>query len=183
MTNARIAKYVAFACVSAAQARHERAELYGRVVFFAVILGVFSSLWRAVAEAGMPLAADPQSLVWYLSATEWICSSRLLSRRDQGEIRRGDVVRLGRPCPISSRVRHGLGSHCDAVAGHHRVWLCLRVHWLDSSAGVFAMVVPFGIVAFRAATALYLGLGCWRSGSRTFRPCSGVAKLMFVSVV
>jgi hypothetical protein len=60
-----LAKYAAFARISAAQARRERGELYGRVLFFAVILGVFSSLWRAVAEAGMPLAASPKALVWY----------------------------------------------------------------------------------------------------------------------
>jgi hypothetical protein len=38
---------------------------------------------------------------------------------------------------------------------------------------VFAMVVPFGVVAAALLTALYLGLGCWRSGCRTSRRCTG----------
>ena len=75
MTAAVVLKYAAFVRVAAAHARRSRGELYGRAAFFAVILGVFSSLWRAVAEAGMPVAADPKALVWYLAATEWIVLS------------------------------------------------------------------------------------------------------------
>ena len=40
------------------------------MAFFAVMLGVFSSLWRAVGEAGMPVAADFRALVWYLAVAE-----------------------------------------------------------------------------------------------------------------
>ena len=74
-------------------------------VFFAVILGVFSSLWRAVAEAGMPIAADPKALVWYLAATEWIMlSAPPIHLEIQEAIRRGDVVyRLGRPVLVRGR--------------------------------------------------------------------------------
>ena len=99
MMAAFVAKYAAFSQISIAQARRERGELYGRMVFFAVILGVFSSLWRAVAEAGMPVAADPKTLVWYLAATEWIVLSAPPIHLDiQEAIRRGDVVyRLARP--------------------------------------------------------------------------------------
>jgi hypothetical protein len=49
--------------------------VYGRVVFFAVVLGVFTSLWRAVAEVSMPIAAEPRTLVWYLAMTEWVVLS------------------------------------------------------------------------------------------------------------
>ena len=44
MTFVQFAKYAAFSRISASEARRERNELYGRMVFFAVILGVFSSL-------------------------------------------------------------------------------------------------------------------------------------------
>ena len=54
-----LSKYFAFARIAAAQAASERAELFGRMVFVAVILGVFSALWRAVGESGMPVRADP----------------------------------------------------------------------------------------------------------------------------
>jgi len=43
MTAAVIATYAAFSRIAVAHARRERGELYGRVAFFAVILGVFSS--------------------------------------------------------------------------------------------------------------------------------------------
>ena len=93
MTVVQFAKYAAFSRISASEARRERNELYGRMMFFAVILGVFSSLWRAVAEAGMPITADPKSLVWYLAATEWILlSAPPIHLEIQEAIRRGDVV-------------------------------------------------------------------------------------------
>jgi hypothetical protein len=56
-------KYLAFARISATQGRYDRTELYGRMAFFVVILGVFASLWRATREAGLTIAADPRSLV------------------------------------------------------------------------------------------------------------------------
>ena len=99
MTAARIRQYAAFSLIAAAQARRERNELYGRMAFFVVILGVFSSLWRAAAEAGLPMGADPKQLLWYLAITEWITLSAPQIHLDiQEAIRGGDVVyRLGRP--------------------------------------------------------------------------------------
>jgi hypothetical protein len=94
-----IGKYAAFTRIAMSQARRERGELYGRVAFFAIVLGVFSSLWRAVAEGGMPIAVSPKALVWYLAATEWILLSAPPIHLDiQDALRRGDVVYLlGRP--------------------------------------------------------------------------------------
>src|SRR6185436_5541348 len=93
-------------------ARQARGELYGRVMFFAVILGVFSSLWQAVREAGLPLAADPRALVWYLAVTEWIfLSAPPIHLEIQEAIRHGDVVyRLGRPASyVMGEFATGLG--------------------------------------------------------------------------
>ena len=56
MTAARISRYAAFSRIAANRRAANANELYGRMAFFVVILGVFSSLWRAVAEAGMPVA-------------------------------------------------------------------------------------------------------------------------------
>src|SRR5215468_7090980 len=115
MTASRLGKYAAFSRIAATQARSERHELYGRMVFFAVVLGVFSSLWRAVAEAGMPVnvvAADPRSLVWYLAATEWILlSAPPIHIQIKEAVRRGDVVyRLGHPVSyVVAEFASGLG--------------------------------------------------------------------------
>src|SRR5260370_10196930 len=112
MTPAAALQYVACCRVAAARARQERGELFGRVAFFAVILGVFSSLWRAVAEEGMPVAADPKALVWYLAATEWIMLSAPPIHIDiQEAIRRGDIIcQLGRPASyVAAAFAEGMG--------------------------------------------------------------------------
>src|SRR5262249_42206874 len=82
-------KYLAFARIAARQALSQRAQFYGPVAFVGVILGVFSALWRAVGEAGMPLGLDHAAAVWYLAATEWILMSAPQVHLDiEGEIRR-----------------------------------------------------------------------------------------------
>jgi hypothetical protein len=68
-----LSKYVAFARIAASHALEERSELYARMVFVAVILGVFSSLWKAVGEAGMPIDAD-RSGIW--RRPNGFCSAR-----------------------------------------------------------------------------------------------------------
>src|SRR6185369_10131857 len=92
-------KYWAFVRVGAVEAANARGELCGRAVFFAMLLSIFSSLWRAVAQAGMPLRAQPEQMVWYLAATEWILLSAPTRHLEiQEEVRRGDVVyQLTRP--------------------------------------------------------------------------------------
>jgi len=186
MIGARILKYAAFSRISAAEARRERSELYGRMVFFAVILGVFSSLWRAVAEAGMPVAADPKSLVWYLAATEWILLSAPPIHIDiQEAVRRGDVVyRLGHPVSyVAAEYASGLGL------------LAVRAPFLGLTAFVCAfaftrwtpplaallVVVPFGFAASALITALYLGIGLLAFWLQDVAPVYWVwQKLMFV---
>ena len=71
MSSRTIAKYTSFAALGFRQARAEPGELLGRVVFFVLILGVFSAVWRAVAEAGGSVQRDPREMLWYLAITEW----------------------------------------------------------------------------------------------------------------
>lgn len=103
-------KYIAFARVGARQALLERGELFGRIAFFAVILGVFSTLWAAVEQ--LPIRARAEDLVWYLAATEWIwLSAPQLHVEIQEEVRRGDVIlRSSRPVSyLGSVLAQGLG--------------------------------------------------------------------------
>jgi len=186
MRAAVVCKYVAFMRVAAAQARRERGELYGRVAFFAVILGVFSSLWHAVAEAGMPIAADPKALVWYLAVTEWIVLSAPPIHIDiQEAIRRGDIVcQLGRPVSyVGAAFAEGLGQ------------LLVRAPLLGATAGMCAFaftgwtpppglvlyVVPFGLAAAALLTALYLWIGLLAFWLEDVAPVYWVwQKLLFV---
>lgn len=186
MTAAAIAKYAAFARISVVRARRERGELYGRVAFFAVILGVFSSLWRAVGEAGMPVAADPKALVWYLAATEWILlSAPPLHIEIQEAIRRGDVVyQLGRPASyVLAELAAGLGLVAvRAPLLGLTAFLCAFAFtaWTPPL-GALAMVVPFGLVACALITALHVLIGLLAFWLQDVSPVSWVwQKLMFV---
>jgi ABC-2 type transport system permease protein len=186
MTAAFMAKYAAFARIAAAQARRERGEMYGRVAFFAVILGVFSSLWRAVAEAGMPVAADPKALVWYLAATEWILLSVPPIHIDiQEAIRRGDVVyQLGRPVSyVIAEFAAGLGLLAvRAPLLGVTAFLCAFAFtgWTPPSSALVT-VVPFGLVAAALITALHLSIGLLAFWLQDVSPVYWVwQKLMFV---
>ena len=108
-----LSKYLAFARVGARRALSERGELYGRIAFFAVILGVFSALWRALARS--PGIGNGENLVWYLAATEWILlSAPQLHAEVQEEVRRGEVALYSlRPVSyLGSQLVQGLGALC-----------------------------------------------------------------------
>jgi ABC-2 type transport system permease protein len=166
-----LSKYAAFARIAAVHAASARGELYGRMVFFAVILGVFSSLWQAVAEAGMPMVAEASTLVWYLAATEWILLSPPAIHVDiEGEVRRGDVAyQLVRPFSyLMSVAAQGLGSllvrapllaltafGC-AFAFTGRVPDARAFVYLMPF-GLFAMVLVHGLYVLTGLTAFWLG--------------------------
>jgi ABC-2 type transport system permease protein len=161
---AELVKYAAFGRIAAAQARRERGDLYGRIVFFVVILGVFSSLWRAVAEAGMPIAVEPKALVWYLAATEWILlSAPPIHFEIQDAIRRGDhVYRLSQPVSfVVAEFASGLGLLALRAPVLGIAAFCcafLFTGWIPSPA-VLATFVPLGLAASVLLTAIYVPLG------------------------
>jgi ABC-2 type transport system permease protein len=181
-----IRRYAAFARIAIAQARRERAELYGRAAFFVVILGVFSSLWRAVADAGLRVAAEPRSLVWYLAATEWIVlSAPPVHLEIQEAIRRGDVVyQLGRPVSyVIAEFAAALGLlACRAPLLGLTAFLCAYAFtgWIPPL-GTLALVVPFGLAAAALLTALFLGTGLLAFWLQDVSPVYWVGqKLMFI---
>jgi ABC-2 type transport system permease protein len=158
------AKYFAFVRVAVIQASHQRAELYGRIGFFAIVLGVFTSLWRAVEGTELAIAAAPGTLVWYLAATEWIVLSVPLVHVDvQESIRRGDVAcQLGRPVSfVGAALAEGLGAlalRLMVLAGpaFSLAWWFTGV---TPSARAFVAVIPFALAAAVLFTALHLCIG------------------------
>jgi len=159
-----LGKYWAFARIAARHALSERGELYGRMAFFAVVLGVFSALWRAVAEAGMPIATEPGRLVWYLAATEWIVLSvPQLHVEIQEDVRRGDIA-YHLPRPVSY-----VGSMLAQAAGTLSVRLpimaltaCVCAYLFTGRAPPLAALLTFAVFAVAAtllASALYVGIG------------------------
>jgi len=160
----RLAKYAAFARIGARLAMNDRGEIYGRLLFFAIILGVFSALWRAIAEAGLPVAAEPATLVWYLAATEWILLSPApVHVGIEGDIRRGDIAcQLVRPFSyVAAEAAQGIGRL--AV----RAPLFAVVAWSGAfvltgrapHAHAVALVVPFGLAAMLVIHGFYVITG------------------------
>lgn len=158
-----LAKYAAFTRIAASEARRDRGELYGRVVFFAVVLGVFSSLWRATREAGV-VVGDPRALVWYLASTEWILlSAPMVHVEIQETVRRGDVVcQLGRPVSYVGAVfAEGLGqlaTRAPFLAMTGFLSALAFTGWIPP-AQALAAVAAFGLIASALLMALHLGIG------------------------
>lgn len=103
-------KYLAFARLGFAESRAALPELYARVAFLVVILGVLSALWNAVAASG---AGDRSTMVWYLAMTEWILMAAPMLHFDiESEVRRGDVAyQIARPVSfLGAHVARGLGA-------------------------------------------------------------------------
>ena len=182
-------KYWAFARIALREASAARGELYGRGLFLIVLLGVFTALWRAVAEAGMPLQAEQHQLVWYLAATEWVLLSTPTRHLEiQEDVRRGDVAyQLPRPV---SYPRAALAQCLGA--------LLVRAPFLALVAGLTAWaftgrlpdvrgllwVLPFGMLAAAVLAELYVALGLLSFWLTDATPLYWVAgKLVFVLVM
>jgi ABC-2 type transport system permease protein len=158
------AKYAAFARIAMRDARHEFGELYGRAAFFVVILGVFSALWKAVAEARMPVSGDPATLVWYLASTEWIVLSTPFMFHDiQEAIRRGDVIyQIGRPVSyVGATLAQGLGVLLVRlpVLGVVACVSALTITGSSPSAGAIVAVAAFGLIASGVLMTLHVSIG------------------------
>lgn len=187
MTSLRVvAKYSAFARIAATNARRDRGELYGRIAFFVVILGVFSSLWGAIGETGVDVPADPKALVWYLAVTEWILLSAPLVHLDvQEAIRRGDIVyQLGRPVSyVGAAFAEGLGllvARAPLLGATAFVCAFAFTRWIPPL-GALAFAVPFGLAASGLLTGLYLGIGLLAFWIEDIAPVYWVwQKLLFV---
>lgn len=163
-----LVKYGAHVRIAVTQARHAHAELWGRMLFFVVILSVFASLWRAVHDSGAAIGLSSDRLVWYLAITEWIVLSAPLVHYDvQEAVRRGDVVcHLVRPSSwVSTVCCEALGQLlsrtlalfmtacvCAAVlTGTRPSWPALLVVFVTGLAGsalIAAFHVAIGIAAF-----------------------------------
>jgi ABC-2 type transport system permease protein len=179
-------KYWAFARIALREASAARGELYGRGLFLVVLLGVFSALWRAVAEAGMPLSAEPHELVWYLAATEWVLLSTPTRHLEiQEDVRRGDVA-YQLPRPISyprAALAQCLGAllvrapFLAIVAGSAAWAFTGRLPGLRE----LSWLVPFGMLAAAVLAELYVALGLLSFWLTDASPLYWVAsKLVFV---
>jgi ABC-2 type transport system permease protein len=157
-------KYLAFARIAARQQLSERGELYGRVAFFAVILGVFSSLWHAVGDGLLPEGASSESMVWYLAATEWILlSAPQLHTEIAEDFRRGDIaVQLPRPVSyLGAMLARGLGTLLvrAPVLGASAFLCAFAFTRTLPEPGALLLTLPFGLCASALLMACFVLLG------------------------
>lgn len=159
-----MSKYRAFATLGFRQARAEPGELLGRAFFFVLILGVFSSVWRAVAESGASAARQPAEMLWYLAITEWVLmSAPSVQFQIEEDIRRGDVAyQIARPASwLGARLAHGLG----ALAVRAPVMLVVAFAAAWSIAGApkrpagLAVAITFGLMASVVMTLFHVAIG------------------------
>lgn len=159
-----IAKYLAFAALGVRQARAEPGELLGRVLFFALILGVFSAVWRAVAESGATVVRSPREMLWYLAMTEWVVmTAPMVQVQIEEDIRRGDVAyQIARPASwLGARFAHGLGAL--VVRAPVLLVVACGVAWVyagppERPAGL-AVAIAFGLVAAMIMTLFHVAIG------------------------
>lgn len=179
------AKYAAFARLGAKEARAEPGELLGRVVFFAMILGVFSAVWRAVDESS-PGTRDPREMLWYIAMTEWvIMSAPMIQFQMSEDIRRGDVAyQIARPVSwLGSRLAHGIGAM--AVRAPVMLAVACGAAWLFAGAPAhpkrLVLAVGFGLAATAVMTVFHVAIGVFAFSLGDIAPAYWIwQKLMFV---
>ena len=157
-------KYLAFAALGARQSRSEPGELLGRAVFFAMILGVFSAVYRGVAAASGSVTTNPETAVWYIAITEWVVfAAPIVMLEMEEDIRRGDVAyQIARPASwLGARFAHGLGML--AVRAPVMLAIAFGTAWLfagpPDNPAALALGVAFGLVAAVVMTLFHVAIG------------------------
>ncbi len=156
-----IRKYGAFARIGFAATQAGPGELAARVAFFFLILGVFSSLWRAVGHSD---SATSATMVWYLAITEWVLlSAPMIQFEIEAEVRRGDVAyQIARPVSyVGAHVARAIGT----LAVRAPVMLATAIIGGRLFAGplppaaTIARAVALGAVAAVVMTTYHVALG------------------------
>lgn len=128
-------RYAALARLGWRQSVAERAAVFGRLLFFAAILAVFSRLWVALQEQGALGAHAAGDLIWYLALTEWIALGvPPVFLEIEAEVRSGDVAyRMTRPI-----------SYVGALLAQSAGDIALRMGTLAALGGAFTWLLAGG---------------------------------------
>jgi ABC-2 type transport system permease protein len=155
------AKLIRMLAIEFRQTITRRAEMIGRIIFFIILMLIFSRLWQAVLGAAAngasspasPAGSGPSDMLWYLAGTEWIALSVPMTHLDfERDIRSGDICyRLGRPVSyIWSRLAEGTGAmlaRMIAVGLTALVFTRLLAGAWPSGGWAVLMAIPYGLVA------------------------------------
>jgi len=159
-------KYLAIARAAFWHRLSERAALIGRIVFYCLILLVFSCVWRTIfaAHASAEGRSAASSYVWYLVVTEWIMLSQpSLHLEIESDVRSGDVAyQLARPLSyVGAKLAEGVGDlflRMTILAPFGLLYGRLfSGQWVG--AGALALCALVGVVAALVLLVSYAGIG------------------------
>jgi ABC-2 type transport system permease protein len=157
-------KYVFMAALASRRVCEERVELLGRIVFYLVILLVFSRLWSVLAsERTLPFGAV--SFLWYIALTEWIAlGAPLLYLEFEEDVRRGDIAyRLTRPGSyLWTKLAEGYGTtiaRMGALAVAGPLFVLLFGGGLPADPRGLLLALPLGLLAAAVVLLLQAAVG------------------------
>ena len=96
---AKIGKYLAFFKIAFKSELKYWPILLGRLIFFGVLMTIFSNLWEAAFKSGLQAKGATAGMLWYLAGTEWIVLSVPgIQTQIEDDVRDGSLgYHLGRP--------------------------------------------------------------------------------------
>ena len=155
-------KYLAFARIAFQQETAHRGALFGRALFYVIILLVFSHVWKALAAGGNVSAEASAGMLWYLALTEWILLSvPLVHLEIEKDVRSGDIAyHLSRPVSyLSMRMAEAVGAFLFrllvlGLVGFSFAWLYTGT--LPVNPWSLLLALPLGLLA-GFVYALFLG--------------------------
>jgi len=149
----RCAPYAHLFVLGYRQTMRQKLTTLGRVIFLAVLLLVFSSLWRALGEQGSLGGVNERDFIWYLALTEWTALAlphlHLLMEKD---FRSGDFAcQLPRPVSyVWGRVAEQIGVMMARMAMLFAlgvpITLLIAGGWPSQPEGLL-MAIPLGLAA------------------------------------
>jgi ABC-2 type transport system permease protein len=161
----RAPKYGSVAQMAIQRELASGAALIARLALYAVLLLIFSKLWRAVAERGALAPASPRDLLWYLAVTEWIVlSGPLIHLQIEKDVQNGNIAAL-LPRPMSylgfRLAEHGgdllLRSTVMGAGGFVFAWL--MAGGLPEDPRGLLLALPLGFVAANVVLVFHAAIG------------------------
>lgn len=161
---ASIVSYLAVMCIAMRQRARERLALASRVAFFALLLFVFSRLWRILLRDDHA-GPGPVESVWYLAVTEWITIPQPRIHVDiEQDVRSGDLAyQLHRPVSyLGCRIASGLGELLLSMAVLAVPGVALAYFFaggFPADARGLWLVAPLGLLAATFLLLCHVGIG------------------------
>src|SRR2546423_1219815 len=86
-------KYFAFFVIGFKRELDNRSLVFGRILFYGVILLIFNKIWQFALQVPTTKITSATDMLWYIALTEWIVLSvPAIQIEMENDIKSGDVV-------------------------------------------------------------------------------------------